>query len=213
MNVSAAVHLNRSDLPGWYGKLPGMGDFAQRRLPEQFRSVWDNWLQAGLFELQSRQPDWVERYLESPVWFFVLGPQLAGPSAWLGVMMPSVDSAGRYFPLTLAIELAGRQGAADWAREWWELSAQVAIAALESDLDANRFELALQEAFGGNATGASMPAGAALQLPSAGQSVWRVHPGDESPPSMVWSGLPRAASFDALFGCGADRARASEASR
>jgi type VI secretion system protein ImpM len=128
-------------------------------------------------------------------------------------MMPSVDSAGRYFPLTLAIELAGRQRTSDWARQWWELSAQVAIAALESDLDASRFELALQEAFGGNASGASMPAGPALQLPSPGQSVWRIHPGHESPPSMVWSGLPRAASFDALFGCGADQARAPEASR
>ena len=127
-------------------------------------------------------------------------------------MMPSVDSAGRYFPLTLAIELTGRQGAADWARQWWELSAQVAIAALESDLDASRFELALQAAFGGNASGASMPAGAALQLPSAGQSVWRMHPGDESPPGLVWSGLPKAAAFDALFGCAADQARL-EASR
>ena len=97
MNVSAAVHLSRSDLPGWYGKLPGMGDFAQRRLPEQFRSVWDNWLQAGLFELQSRQPDWVERYLESPVWFFSLktswrrGPRMSASTS--SVRPPSWASA------------------------------------------------------------------------------------------------------------------------
>lgn len=216
--MDATAHMSRGDLPGWFGKLPGMGDFAQRRLPEQFRSVWDSWLQTGLFELRNRQPDWVERYLEGPVWFFALGPQLAGPNAWLGVMMPSVDSAGRYFPLTLAIELAGRDGvawqpAADWARRWWELSAQVAIAALESDLDATRFESALHAAFNAESHGASMPGGLALQLPSPGQSVWRIHPGDDSPPNLIWSGLPTASSFDALFGCGVDRARAAETSR
>ena len=216
--MDAIAHMSRGDLPGWFGKLPGMGDFAQRRLPEQFRLVWDNWLQTGLFELRNRQPDWVERYLEGPVWFFALGPRLAGPNAWLGVMMPSVDSAGRYFPLTLAIELAGRDGAAlraeaDWARRWWELSAKVAIAALESDLDANRFEAALHAAFSADSNGTSTPGGSALQLPSVGQSIWRIHPGDDSPPHLTWSGLPTTSAFDALFGCGVDRASAAETIR
>ena len=32
-------------LPGWYGKLPFIGDFANRRLPSAFINAWDDWLQ------------------------------------------------------------------------------------------------------------------------------------------------------------------------
>jgi len=218
LSVDTASHMSRDDLPGWFGKLPGMGDFAQRRLPEQFRSVWDSWLQTGLFGLRSRQPDWVERYLEGPVWFFALGPRLAGVNPWLGVMMPSVDRAGRYFPLTLAIELTGCDDVTlwprvDWSLRWWELSAQVALGALESDLDANRFEAALQAAFNEEANGRSAPGGSALQLPCSGQSIWWTHPGDGGPPSLTGPGLPTASSFDALFGCGIERVSAAETIR
>ena len=217
MTVDATLHLSRHDLPGWFGKLPGMGDFAQRRLPEQFRTVWDAWLQTGLFDLRNRKPDWVERYLEGPIWFFILGPQLAGPKPWLGVMLPSVDSAGRYFPLTLATELVdqhdGQCGrSAAWARQWWELSAQAALAALELDLDAKRFESALNEVF--NAEADSFPSnGPGMHLPAASQSAWRVRPSDDFPPTLSVTGLPTAASFDALFGYGADVPRAIEVSR
>ncbi|WP_413899040.1 type VI secretion system-associated protein TagF [Rhodoferax sp.] len=215
--MDARAHLSRRDIPGWFGKLPGMGDFAQRRLPEQFRAVWDSWLQTGLFDLRNRQPDWVERYLAGPIWFFALGPQLAGPMPWLGVMMPSVDSAGRYFPLTLAIELGDRQTAERersqaWARQWWEMSAQAALAALESDLDASRFEASLNEAFGGEAD-STQPTGPRVHLPAQYQSIWRTDPGDDSPPNLVVTGLPTAGSFDALFGHGADISHAAEISR
>lgn len=217
MTVDAAPHLSHHDLPGWFGKLPGMGDFAQRRLPEQFRQVWDSWLQTGLFDLRGRRPDWVARYLEGPIWFFVLGPQLVGPQPWLGVMLPSVDSAGRYFPLMLATELPDlhsglTQRSAAWARQWWEVTAQAALSALELDFDANRFESALNQVFQGE-LGSSRSDGPAVQVPAPGQSTWRTHPGDDTPPNLHVPGLPTAASFDALFGCGADTPLAIEASR
>lgn len=214
--MDARAQLSRRDLPGWFGKLPGMGDFAQRRLPEQFRAVWDSWLQKGLFELRSRQPDWVERYLAGPIWFFALGAHLAGPSPWLGVMMPSVDSAGRYFPLTLAIELTADEATQPepsqaWALQWWEASAKAALSALESDLDANRFESSLNEAFGGDVDG-SRPVGPQVHLPAAYQSIWRTHPSDANSPSLVVTGLPTEASFDALFGYDAGIPRPAEIS-
>jgi type VI secretion system protein ImpM len=217
VTVDAAPHLSRHDLPGWFGKLPGMGDFAQRRLSEQFRAVWDSWLQTGLFDLRGRRPDWVERYLEGPIWFFVLGAQLVGPQPWLGVMLPSVDSAGRYFPLTLATELSDQHGnpsqrSAAWARQWWELSAQAALAALEHDLDANRFELALNQGFHGEFDRCRSD-GPGMHVPAPGQSAWRTHPGDDNPPKLRVPGLPTAASFDALFGYGADTPQAIEVSR
>ena len=41
-------------------------------------------------------------YLEAPVWRFALPPGMCGERAVLGLMLPSVDKAGRYFPLTFA---------------------------------------------------------------------------------------------------------------
>ena len=32
-------------IPGWYGKLPSLGDFASRRLGADFIPPWDAWLQ------------------------------------------------------------------------------------------------------------------------------------------------------------------------
>lgn len=74
---SSAPLLASTALPGWFGKLPGMGDFAHRRLPESFRAVWDQWLQRGMSRLRDRA-DWTERYLEAPLWCFALGRQVAG---------------------------------------------------------------------------------------------------------------------------------------
>ena len=33
---------------GFYGKLPSEGDFVTRRLPWEFTSAWDAWLQQGV---------------------------------------------------------------------------------------------------------------------------------------------------------------------
>jgi type VI secretion system protein ImpM len=44
-------------------------------------------------------------YLTFPVWRFLLPVGVLGSTAWTGVLMPSVDRVGRYFPLTLATPL------------------------------------------------------------------------------------------------------------
>jgi len=93
-------------IPGWYGKLPGVGDFASRRLPEEFIRPWDAWLQSVIPASQAALgTDWLERYLTMPIWRFVLAPGLVGRPAWAGVLMPSVDRVGRRFPLTVAAAL------------------------------------------------------------------------------------------------------------
>ena len=102
---SAAMHAI-----GWHGKLPTVGDFATRRLDSNFVSVWDDWLSAGLAGLRTHDPDhWLDAYLASPTWRFVVTPGfLPAPlqaTAWTGVVMPSVDRVGRYYPLTLAAPL------------------------------------------------------------------------------------------------------------
>jgi len=98
----------RSQL-GWYGKLPSLGDFASRRLPPEFIETWDSWLCAGLLDWRQRQPDvWLDAYLTGPSWCFLLMPGVLDARApiWIGVLMPSVDRVGRYFPLTIAQPLA-----------------------------------------------------------------------------------------------------------
>ena len=177
--------------PGWFGKLPGMGDFAHRRLPAPFRKGWDNWLREGLAGLRARHADdWAAHYLESPLWCFALGPHTVDATAWIGVLMPSVDGVGRYFPLTLARQFdAGLDTAA-----WWACAAHVALEALDADLDAERFEALLAQRFDEiSASGEDAP-------PPAGQSSWHAELEDGTPLWLTHTGLPRDARFDALFG-------------
>lgn len=134
--------------PGWHGKLPSLGDFASRRLDAAFIEPWDGWLAAGLLALRQTQPDtWLDAYLGSPSWRFLLMPGVlpgaAGAQAWCGVLMPSVDRVGRYFPLTLVLPLGAgpasvQEGAALWP--WLERLDELARDALHGDWTAERLE-------------------------------------------------------------------------
>ncbi len=98
--------------PGWYGKLPTLGDFASRRLEADFIEPWDLWLGEGLqAQRESMGDGWLDAYLQSPPWRFLLMPGVLDgfdPQCVLaGVLMPSVDRVGRYFPLTIAASIAG----------------------------------------------------------------------------------------------------------
>ena len=208
--------------PGWFGKLPGMGDFAARRLPEDFRSAWDRWLQFGLLDLRANHNDWTERYLHAPLWCFVLGRGAVDERFWLGVMMPSVDAVGRYFPLTVAVELDAswvelRGDALAQAERWWALAARATVEALEQDLDAERFELLLAHLFERAAATAPPPVDddAALALPGLGQSLWFTEPAaagsDAEAEAMMCQGLPLDDRFEALFGYGDGSASSEDA--
>ena len=92
--------------PGFYGKSPALGDFISRQLPRDFIDPWDGWLQSCLaFSKEELGQYWLDTYLTSPIWRFVLSARVAGPSGWTGAMMPSVDRVGRSFPLTIAMPM------------------------------------------------------------------------------------------------------------
>ena len=192
-------------LPGWFGKLPGMGDFAHRRLPESFRAQWDPWLQHGLMGLRQRHDDWTERYLDSPLWSFMLGEQVVGAAQWIGVLMPSVDGVGRYFPFTLATEIVVTQAslrgdALAQARRWWALGSRAALDGLENDLDPAQFDMALQKLFEPDE---AVPAAGDQDIfvpPAKGQSLWLTHPDGDAGWRVRAAGLPADDRFDALFG-------------
>jgi type VI secretion system protein ImpM len=122
-------------IPGWYGKIPATGDFVARRMPASFSETWERWLQAALAASRQRLgAGWQESYLSMPAWRFVLGPGVAKPNAWAGLMLPSVDAVGRCFPLTIAAALpsAGLDVAATLfaAAPWFAAIEAIALRAI-----------------------------------------------------------------------------------
>lgn len=136
---------------GWHGKLPGASDFASRRLDARMVDLWDEWISAGLAKLRSDDGEgWVDSYLASPIWRFAQGPGFfPAPfhdTAWAGVLMPSVDRVGRYYPLMLTAALDTLPQSADardqlWA--WLQRLEDTAFEALDLDWPIQRLDDAL----------------------------------------------------------------------
>jgi type VI secretion system protein ImpM len=129
---------------GFYGKLPARGDFVTRRLPRGFVEPWDAWLQSGLASASDQlRENWPALYLEAPLWRFLVGAGVCGNEAVAGVVMPSVDSVGRYFPLTLAAPMANclapTRTVVDGAA-WYERVEELALSALADDADFDAFD-------------------------------------------------------------------------
>lgn len=127
---------------GLFGKLPGHGDFIQRQLPGSFVATWDEWLQRavhGSRELVGES--WLDYYLTSPIWRFALSAGTLDEHSWAGILVPSVDSVGRYFPLTMAAPVSGKanpfalQVSAD---SWYQQLSDLAIEALQNALQADQ---------------------------------------------------------------------------
>ncbi|HEX4879938.1 MAG TPA: type VI secretion system-associated protein TagF [Limnobacter sp.] len=89
----------------WYGKLPGAGDFSVSNLHPAELDCLDNWISHILQTGQQRHSQaWHDAYMAMPMLGFALGASCLGTTQHAkahGVWMPSVDSAGRAFPLML----------------------------------------------------------------------------------------------------------------
>jgi len=134
---------------GLYGKLPCAGDFVTRSIPATFVAQWDDWLQRSLVASRAKLGNrWTEIYLESPLWRFVLQPQVCGSQSWAGVLMPSVDRAGRYFPLTLAAPIppaASTLLTVTAAEHWYAQLERLALWALEPEATLEAIEAHLAQ--------------------------------------------------------------------
>ncbi len=87
---------------GYYGKVSTHGDFVSRGLPASFINPWDAWLQEAIINSQQQLGEsWLSCYLTGPIYHFVLAPGICGEHGWMGIMMPSVDRIGRYYPMTI----------------------------------------------------------------------------------------------------------------
>jgi type VI secretion system protein ImpM len=118
---------------GFYGKLPARGDFVRAGLPRDFTDRWDEWLQSVLAGSRALMGEaWLPAFLEAPVWRFALPAGMCGERAVLGLMLPSVDRTGRYFPLTFAALNSGAAESAD-ANAWLDRCETAGRRALEQD--------------------------------------------------------------------------------
>ena len=137
-------------VPGFYGKLPTKGDFVSRRLPRGFVDPWDRWLQAAIQTSREQLGDgWLDAYLKGPIWRFVMPAGHCGDLPMAGVMMPSVDRVGRYFPLTVGAPLAADIIAIDvplLAADWFEVIEELSLSALGEGFDFDGFDRAVEDA-------------------------------------------------------------------
>lgn len=133
---------------GWYGKIPATGDFIARRTPPAFSEAWDRWLQAAIAGSRERLAErWRDSFLSMPVWRFVLSPGVLTPNAWAGIMVPSVDAVGRYFPLAVAAALPSASvdlvGTLFAAERWFDEIESVALDAIAPGANAAAIDAAI----------------------------------------------------------------------
>lgn len=131
---------------GFFGKLPSHGDFLRRRVSDGFVGAWDGWLQESIAASRAELGEnWLDIYLTSPAWRFACAAGTCGPAPVIGVMVPSVDRVGRYFPLTLVAELPGDTphllGVVNRVEGFFTGAEQLVIETLESDyIDFDKFD-------------------------------------------------------------------------
>jgi len=180
-------------MTGLFGKLPAHGDFVRRGLPTSFCEPWDAWLQRGLDAARTAlgEVGWAATWDAAPAWRFVLPPGACGPDAAAGVMLPSADSVGRRFPLTLACVRPNGAAATIWPAAWFATLEGVARAGRDQGLDADSLATLL------NAPPAANPA----EAPEPGW--WTA--GDADRPGLVWAlpALPPPDQFLLLLEPGA----------
>lgn len=146
-----------------FGKLPRHGDFVARNLDAAMQSTWDAWLSEGMAAVRAALgADFDAAYEAAPPWRFVIGPGPFGADWRVGALTPSVDAAGRRFPVIMAVD---------------GLSAEDALrdgAGLAGAMDE-----AIRDAFGGQLTadealqaGVARAGAAQQEAPIAGEAWW-----------------------------------------
>ncbi len=129
---------------GFFGKSPQRGDFVQVNLPSEFVSAWDSWLQSAIEGSREVLLDgWLEAYLLSPIWRFVLDRGTLTRTPWAGVMMPSVDRVGRYYPITFAAPIGDLEKplmAMFAMTDWFEGLEAIALSVLDDQTSFKQLE-------------------------------------------------------------------------
>jgi len=123
---------------GFFGKLPAHGDFIFRELPPSFINVIDRWLQGYVGSSQEQLGEsWLDIYLTSPIWRFAFSAGVVDHNAWVGIVLPSVDRVGRYFPLVVATCVPANINPSAFMAlrlNWYQSLEEAALRALDGSL-------------------------------------------------------------------------------
>ncbi|WP_311239907.1 MULTISPECIES: type VI secretion system-associated protein TagF [unclassified Xanthomonas] len=157
------MNMPATDQIGFHGKLPGVGDFVQRRLPASFVQPWDAHFASCLDTVRQQLGEhWPGAYRSSSLRAFALGPGVCGPQAWAGVFGPGEDRVGRCFPMVVAMPLPH---ACLPTHAWFGALAACLGRALRARADAVSFDAAVRAL--------AVPAtSSTTHAPVHGQSLW-----------------------------------------
>jgi len=141
--------MNTELQTGLYGKLPAYGDFIFRNLHSGFINPWDEWLQHFISGSQEQiGEDWLNIYLTSPIWRFILSPGVIDNNVWAGLMMPSVDRVGRYFPISIVKPFTANTCPVHFMMqqtEWFDAIEDQCLMALDGSIDADELIQAVSD--------------------------------------------------------------------
>lgn len=126
------------DTIGLFGKLPAHGDFIQRNLSSGFIQVWDEWLQHFIAGTKEQLGEtWLDIYLTSPLWRFAFSAGVIDENVWAGIMIPSVDRVGRYYPFTIVRKLSQGINPFEYIQlqiPWYKEIEMLALNALDEEI-------------------------------------------------------------------------------
>ncbi|HTF98502.1 MAG TPA: type VI secretion system-associated protein TagF [Cellvibrio sp.] len=127
----------RANDVGLFGKLPAHGDFIYRDLPSHFINAWDAWLQGFVASSQQQLGEaWLDIYLTSPIWRFVMSDGVIDGQGWAGIVLPSVDRVGRYFPFSIItkVPVAANPFISIQQDSWFDAMEEQALSALSGNI-------------------------------------------------------------------------------
>jgi type VI secretion system protein ImpM len=175
---------------GYFGKVPQLGDFVTSGLPRTFVEPWDAFLRDMLSSSrEALGDDWLEAYLNGPIWRFLLGAGVAGPSPVAGTLMPSVDRVGRYFPLTITALVGNAQATRE--DPWFDKAEALSLKTLDDDFDPASLSARVQD-LGAPSLRLEAPA-------ETGGLWWTIGSRFVAPIGFRAAGLPQGASCTTLI--------------
>jgi type VI secretion system protein ImpM len=176
---------------GWFGKIPALGDFSVRRLPQSFVEPWDRWLSQELSAAQARLEEaWPVRYRRAPIVCFALSAGFIDERDWHGILVPSFDRVGREFPLTITRSHMNEPQRPP--QSWWAAVVAAGQRALEPGSSASDLDIAL------TAIRDATPSDCVDVAIAANSAWWRWR--NEPASAHLSDNLPTGVAFTDLFG-------------
>ena len=134
-------------MAGFFGKLPTLGDFISRGLPDETVAAVSRLLDRA-FSAAVRRMDgqWYDRCQSEPALAFAVSEGVLGAGRWIGLLRPSIDRYGRSYPLLVMAPLPAvlPVGLAPHQLDVWLESMQVAmLAAIDGSVDPDHLQAVL----------------------------------------------------------------------